>query len=342
MEKIVLIPAYKPDNRMIDLVRTLGGMNFTVVIVDDGSGREFRDCFAKAEDCAIVVRCEANGGKGAALKRGLSFIKENFVPPYCVITADADGQHRVKDIVSVAALAQKRPDALVLGCRSIDKTMPRKNRWGNLCTKFAFLFATGKFVRDSQTGLRGFSDKAIPFMLGVSGSRYEYEMNVLLRWAGCDMPIVEQPIKTVYFDGNSGSHFQAVRDSVRIYRVVLRYCAPSFCCFLLDILLFGLFFCFAPLKPALLLANVLARSVTAVLQFVLLQRSLKANHLQQGLSLFKYCCLAVVLLAVNTLALWGLTLPGIHPIGAKILANILCFFIGFIPQRKLIYQNKRS
>ena len=340
MEKIVLIPAYKPDKRMIDLVRTLSGMGFTVVIVDDGSGREFRARFEEAEECSLVVRCEKNGGKGTALKRGLAYIKENFVAPYCVITADADGQHRVEDIAGVASLSEKNPGALVLGCRSIDKTMPPKNRWGNISTKIVFFLSTGKYVHDSQTGLRGFSDSAVDFMLNTPGTRYEYEMNVLLRWAGCDLPVAETPIQTVYFDGNSGTHFQAFNDSVRIYREVVYHSLPSFCCFLLDVLLFGLLFYLSPLS--LLGANIIARAVTAALQFLFLRYMLNTFCSDKEISLTKYLLLSILLLAGNTLALWGLTAIGIVPVGAKIIVNILFFLIGLVPRRKFIYYSKRS
>ena len=339
MEKIVLIPAYKPDNRMIDLVRTLNEKGFTVVIVDDGSGREFRDRFEKSEECAIVVRCEKNGGKGIALKRGLSYIRENFVAPYCVITADADGQHRFEDISGVASLAEKNPDDLVLGCRTIDKNMPTKNFLGNLATKIVFFLTTGRFARDTQTGLRGFSDSAVDFMLNTPGARYEYEMNVLLRWAGCDLPMVEKPIQTVYFDGNSGTHFQPFADSVRIYREIIRNLLPSICCFLLELLLFGLLL-LAPL--GIFGANIIAGAVVAALRFILLRRMLKANYSNKEISLPKYLIFTAVILALNTLAIWGLTAIGIAPVGAKILANIICFLISFVPRRRFIFKNKRS
>ena len=87
MLHIVLIPAYKPDNKMTDLARSLFNQGMTVVIVNDGSGAPYNEIFERAELFAHVVRCTRNGGKGAALKTGLAYISDHFAPPYTVTTA---------------------------------------------------------------------------------------------------------------------------------------------------------------------------------------------------------------------------------------------------------------
>ena len=227
MDSIILIPAYKPEAQMTDLVAALAQKNLTVVVVDDGSGAPYRDRFAEVEAHARLVTCEQNGGKGEALRVGLRYIREHFSPPYSVVTADADGQHRVKDILRVARVARRHPESLVLGCRTVSREMPLRNWFGNFYTKIAFFLATGRFFRDTQTGLRGFSDRMIPYLLGIRGNRYEYETNALLWWGRCGQPILEVPIRTVYLDGNSTSHFKAVRDSVRIYAKIQNMTVPD-------------------------------------------------------------------------------------------------------------------
>ena len=62
--------------------------------------------------------------------------------------------------------------------------------------------------------------------------------------------VYEVPIETVYLNDNSSSHFDTFRDSVKIYRVILRYLGPtflkfmstSFLSFLIDFLSFCIFF----------------------------------------------------------------------------------------------------
>lgn len=75
--RYALIPAYKPDRKLINIAQELVRYGFNVVIVDDGSGKEYADIFCEVLPCADVLRHEVNRGKGAALKTGLEFIAEN-------------------------------------------------------------------------------------------------------------------------------------------------------------------------------------------------------------------------------------------------------------------------
>ena len=334
MEKIVLIPAYKPEDDLTDLVFQLRAKGLTVVVVDDGSGDEYSAVFASVEEHATVVRCEQNGGKGAAIKHGLSFLQNNIVPPYLVITADADGQHHVEDILRVARLAEENPDALTIGARTISREMPTRNWFGNVYTKLAFFCATGKRVGDTQTGLRGFSDRAFPFMLRVRGKRYEYEMNVLMWWARSNSRIVEIPILTLYEEGNKNSHFKAVRDSIRIYWEIIKFSAPSFLCFALDVTLFGLLYY---LCLPFWAANTLARLPCALIHFFTLKTLITKHKVFTRISAPHYAAVAIAILALNTLLLWGMLALGMYAIWAKVVVDVVMFFATFVLQRKRVY-----
>ena len=338
MKIIVLIPAYKPEKKLTNLAEELSKNGLSVVIVDDGSGVSFRNVFDKSEKFAEVVHCEKNGGKGRALKRGIGYISERFVPPYIIVTADADGQHKVTDILRVAETASADPDSLVLGTRTISSDMPTRNWLGNLLTKAAFLLSSGKFLNDTQTGLRGFSDRMIPFMLGVKGSRYEYEMNVLLLWARSNSPITEIPINTIYEDGNSTSHFKAIRDSIIIYWEIVKFSAPSFFSFALDVALFIALHC---LGLPVVWANIAARLVTAPMNYTALKLSDRRHRTDTTLSAARYFALAAAVLALNTLIVWWLCSLGMGAVGAKVLTDIILFFMSFEVERKFMYRLKR-
>lgn len=341
MLHIVLIPAYKPDNKMTDLARSLFNQGMTVVIVNDGSGAPYNEIFERAELFAHVVSCTRNGGKGTALKTGLAYIRDHFAPPYTVTTADADGQHAEEDILRVTRKAETRPDTLVIGSRTINREMPVRNWCGNFFTRIAFLLATGKGVQDTQTGLRGFSDRLVPFMLAVRGRRYEYETSVLLHWARCNRPIEEVPVQTLYFDGNSNSHFQPVRDSLRIYGEILKFSAPMLGCFFLDILIFCVLMALLPWDNRLIAANCAARVVAAALCFVLVRRSMAQYPNTKRLSAVRYVVSEVPLMALNTALAWALMMGNLLPFGAKLLANLALFFSFFVLQRKFLFVNKR-
>ena len=220
--KIALIPAYMPAQPMLQTAHELTCHGFSVVIVNDGSPAPFDDVFQKAGMFASVVALSENRGKGEALKAGLRYIREHFTPPFTVVTVDADGQHRIEDVLRVFACAKEHPDDLVLGSRKLQKDAPVKSKIGNNITNFLHRVTTGMRLTDTQTGLRAFSDRSIDRIIRSGGSRYEYEMYMLLNFSRTKN-IREVPIEAVYIDNNSASHFQPFKDSARIYRVFFRY-----------------------------------------------------------------------------------------------------------------------
>jgi len=59
--------------------------------------------------------------------------------------------------------------------------------------------------------------------VNVPGERYEYEINVLLSAARVKMPIHEVTIKTIYINENESSHFNPVKDSIKIYKCIFKF-----------------------------------------------------------------------------------------------------------------------
>jgi hypothetical protein len=57
----------------------------------------------------------------------------------------------------------------------------------------------------------------------VDGSRFEYELNVLIKLVKMKEEILEYDIKTVYLkDSNKGSHFNVFKDSYKIYKIMFK------------------------------------------------------------------------------------------------------------------------
>ncbi|MGV1005180.1 MAG: glycosyltransferase, partial [Candidatus Nanopelagicales bacterium] len=101
---LILIPAYEPDHRLLDLLFELRSEHpeHGVVVVDDGSGPDYSPIFARARLLgAHVLAHPVNLGKGAALRTGLHYIHD-CDPTADVVCADSDGQHLVRDILRVA------------------------------------------------------------------------------------------------------------------------------------------------------------------------------------------------------------------------------------------------
>lgn len=214
---VVLIPAYKPDEALVKLVKQLKNENFSCLVVDDGSGRKYSPVFAEAEEFAKVLHIEKNGGKGNALKIGMSKIKELFPECSHFITADADGQHKVEDIIRVKEALLKGA-VMVLTERDFSGKIPKRSLVGNVLSRWVYCILTGHFLSDNQSGLRGFAVSEIDWLTLVPGQKYDYEINMLY-YADCQhVPIDLINVQSVYIDGNKSSHFNPIPDTVRIYK----------------------------------------------------------------------------------------------------------------------------
>lgn len=221
-DTVVLIPAYKPNEKLIDTLRQLSDNEYTLMVVDDGSGIEYDQIFIEAAKFARVIRYGVNRGKGGALKQGMRCMKKCFPDTRYFITADADGQHKPEDIQKVSDYLYEN-GGFVIGSRQFVGDVPLRSRFGNTITRGVYHIVSGVRVQDTQTGLRGFEFGMIDWLLQIPGTRYEYEMNVLMSAARDQIGIGEVSIETIYEDNNEGSHFRPLQDSVKIYREIFKF-----------------------------------------------------------------------------------------------------------------------
>ncbi len=166
---IALIPAFEPGREMTDMLAELKEHGFEMVIVNDGSTPDREAFFLEAARYGAVISHKDNRGKGAALKTGLAYIRQQYPADSIIVTMDADGQHKVSDAVEVCRTAECFPDRLILGSRKLSGKVPARSRFGNTVTRFVYRLTTGVPVYDTQTGLRAFSAKWIPTMLRIDG-----------------------------------------------------------------------------------------------------------------------------------------------------------------------------
>lgn len=219
MKYIALIPAYEPDEKLIKLVKEIGD-KMEIVVVNDGSGKIYNRIFNRIKEDVHYLYYDSNMGKGYALKTGLSYISDNF-ENYVVVTIDSDGQHTISDALKLCKYADGHRDTLVLGKRTWDKKTPLRSRFGNTITRHVFSLVSHTKIYDTQTGLRAFSEDLVNYMLGISGNRYEYEINVLVNLKKNNIKYHEISIETIYYDHNKKSHFRTVRDSLLVYTNLL-------------------------------------------------------------------------------------------------------------------------
>lgn len=242
-----VVPSLNPTDRLTDTVDGLLEAGFSqIVLVDDGSRPDTRPFFeaAASRPEVVLLRHEVNRGKGAAMKTAFSWLLEHRPGCAGVVTVDGDGQHHPEDAMACARkmLEEHR---LILGCRDFSQSdVPPRSRMGNRITCGVFRIFCGLAISDTQTGLRAIPMEYLSRLTTVAGERYEYETNMLLALKDLDIPWGEVKIRTIYLDENRESHFHTVRDSWRIYKLILarffRYTLSSLLCAVVDAWLFAL------------------------------------------------------------------------------------------------------
>lgn len=348
MNILLLIPIFEPSEKTIRFFEALlPATTGQILIVDDGSGEDYRDTFQQICQKSDRIHYETypqNQGKGYALKYGLQKASEDFPHVQGIVTADGDGQHHPQDIQRlIHALSTHTSQELLLGVRSFEKkTTPAKSYWGNRLTSGFFWLATGLRLQDTQTGLRAFHTALIPSLITVKGQRFDYEMNVLLATKQLEINLISIPIQTIYEDNNAHSHFRPVHDSLLIYGPLLRFIGASLVSALLDSSFFLLLtLILGRTSLPLLAATILARLASGLINY-LLNRHYVFHQKRNPTAAFRYACLFLTIIVfswigVNILAQ---VLPSLFL--SKLIVDGLLFFFSFHVQQRYIFTKEAT
>ena len=350
---VVVIPALAPDSALPDLVRRLAGRGIEVVVVDDGSGPGYDVVFDRCAVLGAVVAREAvNRGKGAALRRALALVQDLY-PGAGVVTADADGQHALVDVLAVrdrlmgqGARGPERP--LVLGVRTAERVgVPLRSRLGNAVSAALFRLAGGVRLADTQTGLRGIPAEHLDWARSLPGDRYEYETTMLLRAARGGIGLDSIAIRTVYLEDNASSHFRPLRDSVRVLAPMLAFAASGLLAFAVDTGLFvALIAATGLLWPSLIGARLVSAGVNFAVNRGLVFRAGHAGATDsEGRSgrgrmlpdLLGYAAVAALVALGGGLGIDALMALGVPVLAAKVLADLSLFCVSYALQRAVVF-----
>lgn len=324
-EIAVIIPAWQPDHRLVELVRALANSGFgSLIVVNDGSSTSHEILFKEISEVTsvVVLQHARNYGQGRAVRTGLRYAMDNLPHLKGVVTADADGQHAVGDIVRIAEALASGSARPVLGVRRFGAGVPLRSRFGNILTQYVFRLLSGVMISDTQSGLRGIPRALIPMVLRVDADRFEFAVSVLAHFCRIGVAPLEVPIATIYLDGNRSSHFKPVQDSVRIYLHLARCFAFTLIPALVDFAAFAV----AYVASSNLGAAVLAGRLGAIAALTLIH--LLAPKTQRDTNA-SYARRAIAFAATGVLSFGAIRLFvdqfGWNPAAAKILVECLLY-----------------
>ncbi|MGV8907070.1 MAG: GtrA family protein [Acetobacterium sp.] len=349
----VIIPSLDPNQDLLLYIDSLITVGFKrILVINDGSSDEHNYIFkaiSKMKYCVVLCHPE-NKGKGEALKTGYAYVKENTPDCKGIVTADSDGQHAVNNAYEVAEAIIRSPNSLVLGVRDFSKkNTPFKSLLGNRLTSAVMFILFGKWLSDTQTGLRGFSSCLIDKMMKIKGQRYEYEMQVLIDFIWNKYQIFQVEIETIYENNNQGTHFRVVWDTLRIFKVMISnfliFFSSSILSALVDLSLAWLLLFMLKNKLSgsdflrIAIATALARIASIGVNYLLNKNYVFRSSGNYDKSLERYLLLGLMVMALSALSVYFLHINfGMDEMISKLITDSMLFFLSYHIQKNWVFQ----
>lgn len=352
MDVSVILPSYNPSVKLKKTVEALTEAGFDdIIVINDGSN--VKEIFEqiKEKKGVTVIDHEQNRGKGRALKTGFEYFLKNRPYKRGVVTADDDLQQSTEDIVACCREMVKCGTA-VFGARDFrGKGIPYKSKIGNNITSFTFRFFCGIRITDTQTGLRAIPTEYLPAFIEVSGERFEYETNMLLSMRENGFKFKEIPIKTIYSDNNSATHFRPLVDSIKVYAVILKYIISSLVASIIDLVVFTMLNLLLPDNMEewlrIFIAVAVARVISSAVNYTVNRKKVFKSRSRLDASLVKYYILTVCQAVLS----YGLvylitsvadTKQSLLQTVYKMVVDIVLFFMCFVLQREWVFKEKKE
>lgn len=210
----VVIPTYNNDRTLGGVIAGVRRYCADIFVVNDGSTDRTAEVLASTEGIRTIAYAR-NRGKGYALRCGLRAAREAGFR--YALTIDSDGQHYPDDIARFIERIERRPDTLLIGARNLTAdNMPARNTFANRFSNFWYLVETGRRLEDTQSGFRLYPLRRLGRLRSLC-SRYEFEVEVIVRAAWRGVEVENIPVRVYYApDGERVSHFRPLRDFTRI------------------------------------------------------------------------------------------------------------------------------
>lgn len=210
---VVIVPLFDEETVIEGVVTGLLESFSAVVCIDDGS----HDAGASvARDAgAIVISHPFNLGQGAALQTGIVYARSLPTTEY-VVTFDADGQHRVEDVVGMLAVARQKNLAVVFGSRFLDRrTKPGFAKKTVLkVAVFITRLVTGLKLTDAHNGLRVIRRDALEHV-NLIQDRMSHATEIVQQLAQSGKRWREYPVEVLYTE-YSKKKGQSLLNSINI------------------------------------------------------------------------------------------------------------------------------
>ena len=219
----VIIPAYNEEQTIGEVVEAVHSLSIEkqIIVVNDGSTDGTYDALEQLREVhqLTVVHCEENGGKGCAIRNGLSHVKGE-----AVVIQDADMELSPTDLSELLQPLKKKDVQVVYGSRFLNGrgNASVHNFIANrvLATYTNFLY--GCRITDESTGYKAFSAELIT-RLNLTCEGFEFCPEVTAKILRAGYRIHEIPVSYFPRTKKEGKKLRFWSDGILAAWTLLKY-----------------------------------------------------------------------------------------------------------------------
>jgi hypothetical protein len=212
---VACIPCLNEEGHIASVILGAQEQVDRVIVCDDGSTDRTAEIAEKLG--AIVIRHETNLGKGVALADLLKISLD--LGATAAVTLDGDGQHNPAEIPFLLQPILDGKADVVNGAREKGGEMPGHRKLGNRVLNDLTNRAAKGNLRDSQSGFRAFSRKALE-EVAVTEHGIGVESQMIIDAVQKGLRVMEVPVDVIYGEGSST--YGSARHGTYVVGTILR------------------------------------------------------------------------------------------------------------------------
>lgn len=327
-EIVVLIPAYNPEERIINYVKELKEKGYTVIIVNDGSDKKHHVLFESLVDDCKIINCPYSKGKGNAIKKGLSFIKVHNQDKKGVCILEED--YPIDKIEKLNGLYEQNIFFVhTKGKRFLSKI-------------FSMIYH--QEFKNVDSSLLGFSMKYIDQMLEVDENCYEVQALI-------DCVQREIEVKEIVVQQNNEYFHLKNKEGNILYVIFLhlfRFISSSIISSVIDVLLAWLLLDVLKIWMTsdfwrIAIASLVARIISTIENYVYNKKIVFKERTESKQTGRRFLVLTVVITVLSTLFVYGASSLNIMSEKlAKPVGDLLLFLLSYNVQMKWVFAGEKE
>ena len=215
MKISVIIPAKNEDLGLASLlpaIKQLDSIKEIIVVNDGSTDKTEQICH---DNRVKVVNHPYSKGNGAAIKSGARVANGEVF-----LFMDADGQHRVEDVIKLIVEYEKEDFDMIVGARGMESQASVARLFGNGLYNRIASYMTGHKIEDLTSGMRIVNADKFKQFLYLLPNGFSYPTTCTMAFFRAGYSVKYMPIFTPKREGKS--HINLIKDGSRFFLIIFK------------------------------------------------------------------------------------------------------------------------